>query len=280
MAIYDGEQAFPAFSANAGTLINVFRGERTFPIFDASEGTTVMVYVGEQTPTYPAGYIDGEIFGFSSPKDTEAGPISPGETDPDKKVVDFYIYTTTGLPANGALGEGAVLVPSTGDVQVNRDLAGYVNATGTFIQLSDHKYRYTFSDSEIAGAAEGSAWVRIKRTGYRTTIKRVPLRFEAPSLTTIRDAILDAARTGHITAGTIGEGVSVAVALLQGNIYIDQITNTANGQTAARLRCFHTGVATSAATANGSGEGEFATFIITTTYTSPNKIVTHRVVQQ
>jgi hypothetical protein len=34
------------------------------------------------------------------------------------------------------------------------------------------------------------------------------------------------------------------------------------------------------ATPGGTGQGEFATFLVTTTYVGPNKIVTHKVVQQ
>jgi len=102
-----------------------------------------------------------------------------------------------------------------------------------------------------------------------------------PSAVSIRDAVLDAARSGHVTLGSIGEAISLAAALLQGNFFIDNTDNSSpNGQTAARLRCFHTGAAAAAATAGGSGEGEFATFLVATTYTGPNKISTHRVVQQ
>lgn len=109
----------------------------------------------------------------------------------------------------------------------------------------------------------------------------LPLKSDIPSATSIRDAILDAARTGHITLGSVGEAIALSASLLQGNFFIDQTDNSSpNGQTAARLRCFHTGAAANAATPGGSGEGEFATFLVTTTYTGPNKIDTHRVVQQ
>jgi hypothetical protein len=93
-------------------------------------------------------------------------------------------------------------------------------------------------------------------------------------------AVLDALRSGHVVPGSIGEGIAIAAGLLQGNFFMDNITNTANGQTAARMRVFHTGAAAAAATAGGVGQGEFATFLVETAYTGPNKIQTHRVVQQ
>ena len=96
----------------------------------------------------------------------------------------------------------------------------------------------------------------------------------------IRDAILDAARSGHVTTGTIGEGIALGTSLLQGNFYMDNIVNGPDGMTSARIRCFHTGSAVAAATSGGTGEGEFATFTVTTIYVGPNKVATHRVVQQ
>lgn len=113
------------------------------------------------------------------------------------------------------------------------------------------------------------------------TTSGLPLKSDIPSAASIRDAILDAARTGHVALGSIGEAIALSASLLQGNFYIDQTDNSSpNGQTAARLRCFSSGVAAAAATSGGSGEGEFATFLVTTTYTGPGKVDTHRVVQQ
>jgi len=111
----------------------------------------------------------------------------------------------------------------------------------------------------------------------------VPANINAVSTagkTAIAAAVLDAARSGHVTLGTVGEGIALATSLLQGNFFIDEVTNGANGPTAQRLRCFLTGTATSSATSGGSGEGEFATFLVTTTYAGVNQIQTHRVVQQ
>lgn len=229
---------------------------------------------------YTEGLYDGEIFGFSSQQEDDMEPIQLGETDDDKKTVSFTIYDTNGFPASGLVGEGAVASPGVGDVQTNRDLAGYVNSTGTFAHVADGEYRYTFSNTEVAtGSGEGNIWLRAKIAGFRTVVRRIPLR-DIVTATKARDAVLNAVRSGFVGTGTVGEGIAIASSLLQGNFLMDQVTNGANGQTAARIRCFHTGAATTAATNGGSGEGEFATFLITTVYSGPSKITTHRVVQQ
>jgi len=101
-----------------------------------------------------------------------------------------------------------------------------------------------------------------------------------PTAAQIRDAILDAARAGHVIVGSVGEAIALSTSLLQGNFFIDNVTNTANGPTAQRLRCWTSAAGMAGATPGGVGQGEFATFIVTTTYSGPNKITTHRVVQQ
>ena len=94
-------------------------------------------------------------------------------------------------------------------------------------------------------------------------------------------AILDAARSGHLTPGTVGEGIALATSLLQGNFYIDNVDNSSpNGPTAQRLRCFVSAAAMAGVTYGGTGQGEFATFAVTTTYDGVNKIHDHKVVQQ
>jgi hypothetical protein len=230
---------------------------------------------------YADGYIDGELFGFSSQHEETMEPIQLGETDDDKKTVSFRLYTTIGSPASGLTGDGPVCVPAVGEVQVNRDLAGYVNSAGTFSHVADGEYRYTFLSAEVAsGGGEGNTWLRVKVAGFRTVVLRVPIRNLAPTANAVRDAVLNAVRSGFVTSGTIGEGIAIAASLLQGNYYMDAVINSTNGQTAARLRCFHTGIAVAAATDGGTGEGEFATFLVSTTYSGPNKIIDHRVVQQ
>jgi hypothetical protein len=230
---------------------------------------------------YVDGYADGELFGYSRQREDTMEPIQPGETDDDKKTISFRIYTSTGLPASGLPAEGDVVAPVGVELQTNRDLTGYVNSLGVFSHFGDGSYRYTFATSEVAAAGgEGNIWLRVKVSGFRTVVLRVPLRNVAPTANAVRDAVLNAVRSGFVGTGTIGEGIALAAALLQGNYYMDTVTNTVNGQTAARLRCFHDGIAAAAATDGGVGQGEFATFLVTTSYSGPNKIVDHRVVQQ
>jgi len=101
-----------------------------------------------------------------------------------------------------------------------------------------------------------------------------------PSASTVASAILDAARSGHITLGSVGEGIALATSLLQGNFFIDNVTPSVNGPTAQRLRCWLSASAMSGVTPGGSGQGEFATFLVTTTYSGPGAVATHKVVQQ
>jgi len=256
------------------------------PEFEATPPLTIS-YVGTvlsaQQPRfqYSDGIADGERFGFSSQREETMEPIQLGETDPDKMTIGFPLFDTDGQPASGLGGQGAVAVPAAGELQTNRDLGGYVNALGTFSHIGDGNYRYTFVASEVASAGgEGVIWLRVAVAGFRTVVWPVPIRNLPPQATAIRDAVLNAARSGFVGTGTIGEGLAIAASLLQGNYYMDNITNTDNGQTEARIRCFHTGAAANAATQGGTGEGEFATFLVTTSYTGPNKISEHRVVQQ
>lgn len=242
----------------------------------------ITVLPGDHTRfDFADGYMDGELFGFSSEREETMEPIQPGETDDDKKTISFLIYTSLGIPASGLSGEGAVCTPVGAQLQTNRDLAGYVNSAGVFAHVGDGVYRYTFANSEVALAGgEGNIWLRVKVPGFRTVTPRVPLRTAPAAATAVRDAVLNAVRSGFVTTGTIGEGIALAASLLQGNYYMDSVTNNSNGQTAARLRCFHTGAAAQAATAGGVGEGEFATFLVSTSFSGPNKIIDHRVVQQ
>lgn len=288
MAFLDGlavrfeDLPFPSSSALVTVLdgLEVTTSASTAAVVSISDLVTVINGL-EPRLTYEVGYADGELYGFSSVREQVMGPVILDETDDDKKTIAFHIYNTTGLPASGITGEGAVCSPALGELQVNRDLTGYVNAAGVFSHVGDGEYRYTFPNSEVAASGgEGNIWLRVKVSGFRTVVIRTPIRVFPITAVDIRDAILDAARTGHIATGSIGEGVAIATALLQGNFYMDNVTNAFNGQTAARMRCFHTGAAAQAATPGGTGQGEFATFLVTTTYNGPNKVTSHRVVQQ
>lgn len=102
-----------------------------------------------------------------------------------------------------------------------------------------------------------------------------------PTAASVRDAVLNALLSDHATPGTIADGVALAAGLLQGNFLMDDVDNSnPNGQTAARLRVFRSGTDVAAATPGGTSQGEFATFIVTTTYAAPGKITSHKVVRQ
>ena len=117
-------------------------------------------------------------------------------------------------------------------------------------------------------------------SSFNVTMRGPDDAVSVSNLSSIVNAILDELLSGHAVIGSVGDGIAIAAGLLQGNFFMDQTNNTdPNGQTAARLRIFRTGGAAAAATNGGSGEGEFATFLVTTTYVGVNKIATHRVVR-
>jgi hypothetical protein len=102
-----------------------------------------------------------------------------------------------------------------------------------------------------------------------------------PTADAIRDAVLNDLLANHTVVGSIADGVAVACGLLQGNFYMDNVNNAdPNGQTSARLRLWRTAAEMVGVTAGGAGEGEFATFLVATTYAGLGKIVTHQVVRQ
>jgi hypothetical protein len=117
-------------------------------------------------------------------------------------------------------------------------------------------------------------------SSFNVTMRGPDDAVSVSNLSSIVNAILDELLTGHAIVGSVGDAIAIAAGLLQGNFFMDQTNNSdPNGQTAARLRVFRTGAATALATNGGSGEGEFATFLVTTTYAGVNKIATHRVVR-
>jgi hypothetical protein len=102
-----------------------------------------------------------------------------------------------------------------------------------------------------------------------------------PTAALIRDAVLDALLSDHTVSGSVADGVAIAAGLLQGNFVMDSVDNTdPNGQTSARIRLFRTGTAAGAATSGGTGQGEFATLLVTTAYSAPGKVSIHKVVRQ
>jgi hypothetical protein len=98
------------------------------------------------------------------------------------------------------------------------------------------------------------------------------------SAETVRDAVLNALMQDHATPGSVADGIAIASGLLQGNFLMDNVNNTdSNGQTAARIRLWRSSAALASATPGGTGEGEFAMFSVSTSYSSPGKILVHRV---
>ncbi len=156
-------------------------------------------------------YTAGELFGFSSQR--EVGPmwiIAPGETDADRKTIYFRIYDSTGLPASGNVGEGAVCSPGAAEKQVNRDLAGFVNAAGTFAHVADGLYKYTFDDTEVSLAGgDGNTIFRTKVTGFRVSSVPVKIRSDA-------DTVITSVTSVSTKLGTpAGASVSADIAAVQ-----------------------------------------------------------------
>jgi hypothetical protein len=269
--------------------------------------------------------------------------MKPGETDTDKRTISFDLYNSSGLPASGLAGEGAVAAFATTELQVSYNYGtSYTTAVGTFAHGSDGNYKYTFGLTEVQSSiGEKNVWLRYKATGFRTRVIEVPLRFvdvdtvqsavvtsvqsglatgtalatvagyidtevaaikaktdnlpadpasqaaviaampaAAPTAAVVRDAILNELLSGHATEGTVGDAIAIAASMLQGNFFMDNVDNTNdNGQTAARIRLFRTATAMASVSAGGTGQGEFATFLLTTTYAGPNKITTHKAVR-
>jgi hypothetical protein len=190
-------------------------------------------------------------------------------------------------------------------VGVSVQWKGYLNTSGNTIKVYAWDWFSSAWDQigTIAGSGDTVVYTAdLALTNSYTSAGIVRIRFSNTGLTTatlatdrlllgytvlpmtatqVANAVLDDLMTSHSTGGSIGEGIAIASGMLQGNFYMDNVVNTnPNGQTSARIRLFRTGIATAAATPGGIGEGEFATFLITTTYTGPNKIAVHKVVKQ
>lgn len=165
----------------SGIVADDLESEAATPGVTAYSAPIVTTVFGEAPAAsfldgYNEGYEDGELYGFSSHHEENMQPIAPGETDPLKKTITFMVYTDAGLPASGNVGEGAVYSPLLGEIQVNKNLAGYVNAIGTFAHIADGKYRYVFHDDEVSGSTEGYVLFRLKTVGFRTLTVETPLR--------------------------------------------------------------------------------------------------------
>lgn len=195
----------------------------------------------------------------------------------DSFVVPFNTADATGLSvAADALPTAFIVVAGVGVI-------GYAPPV-THLSLGD--YYITVAATGGNGFAIGQAcalWVHATVTGISGSggLRSFNINGPTPSTSTLVNAILDEMLSGHAIIGSVADGIAIAAGLLQGNFFLDNTDNSnPNGQTQARMRIFRSSAATSAATPGGIGEGEFATFSVITTYSAPNKVLTHRVVRQ
>ena len=200
---------------------------------------------------------------------------------------DAVHFGLSSLPNAAAAASGGLPTIGTGANQFTTDGAGNVNADVVVPASLATAADVTASTATIASDITAStATIASDITASTATIasdittSQAAIIAAIPSASTVASAILDAARSGHITLGSVGEGIALATSLLQGNFFIDNVTPSVNGPTAQRLRCWLSASAMSGVTPGGSGQGEFATFLVTTTYSGPGAVATHKVVQQ
>lgn len=198
------------------------------------------------------------------------------EPDSALRSVTLFIYKDDGVtpaPMGTSFATGNRIRFSGG---------AYAAAAGTMTNVGvDGEWEYVATQAETNIDACEIIIMVPAVVGFSQANAVVELSTAAPTANQIRDVLLGAQRQDFVELGTVGEGMAIATSLLQGNFYMDNVDNSdPNGQTSARLRCFHNADDTNAATYGGSGENEFATFLVTTTYSGPNKITDHRVVQQ
>lgn len=205
--------------------------------------------------------------------------------------------TINGVASNLSTVASAVSSASSSIGAVN-SAVGSVQTTAASIgtALEEVETAATAADSSAGTLAATVSSVGTAVTSVQTEINAVSSAVSSATLTinnivndvtgiaaavsALPEEFLDAMLSDHGVSGTFGEGIAIAVGMLQGNFLMDNITNTDNGQTQARMRLFRTPEDVAAATSGGTGEGEFATFIVTTTYSEPGKVASHRVVQQ
>lgn len=210
---------------------------------------------------------------------------------PGSDVVVVYGFDILLTNAHTSAGLVRIRFANTGltsaTFATDRILLGYAvtpsSATGIANQVWDslragHQQAGTFGETLPNAAAAAVGGLPVLDTNLDVRANVVHWLGAGPN-PAVANAVLDALMVDHAAVGSVADGIAIAAGLLQGNFYMDQTVNTPNGQTAARLRVFRTGTAVAAATAGGSGEGEFASFLVTTTYAGVNKIATHRVVR-
>lgn len=176
-------------------------------------------------------------------------------------------------------GSWAPLATSfTGKLKMRAGGTTWAAATGTLTNTGyDGHWVYEATQVETNVNVNEIELRIVDATYYAQTLVEIQASLTVSSITT---AILDALLSDHAIVGSVADGIAIAASMLQGNFFMDQVGNSSNGQTAARIRCFRSGAATSAATAGGTGEGEFAIFQVVTTYVGVDQVQTHRVVRQ
>lgn len=206
-------------------------------------------------------------------------------------VIDFYYQFDISAVPNGigvtAQWEGYLnTAPNTMKVYAWNWISLAWDQLGTIMGSGDtdvYAGNFTLTNSNTSA---GLVRIRFANTGLTTATfatDRILMGYTVLPMTTtqIAASVLDALMTSHNVGGSVGESIAIAAGLLQGNFYMDNTVNTdPNGQTSARIRIFRDGPTTNLATPGGVSEGEFATFLLTTTYTGPNKIAVHKAVKQ
>ena len=202
--------------------------------------------------------------------------IYVNEANAADRTIALFLVNDAGVGFNPALAVGDVKITKFGGGATNT--VNLPTAVGTGLA---GKHTLLLDGSEVN--VVGPTFIEVVKVGvksYCDAFRIVPAAATFPTTSQIANAVLDDLLTNHATVGSIGDAIAIAAGLLQGNFYIDNTNNAdPNGMTAARIRLFRTGAATTAATAGGSGEGEFAIFTVATTYVGIQQVATHRVVR-
>lgn len=102
-----------------------------------------------------------------------------------------------------------------------------------------------------------------------------------PTVDEIADQVWDELLSGHLTANTTGLALAIAQGLSQANFVLDNTSFDAAGMmTSGRIRLFPDAATAGAATQGGSGQGEFATFLVSASGSTPGQLQLYKVVKQ
>lgn len=192
--------------------------------------------------------------------------------------IPVYLVDSSGA---GVAGITWTNPPASGEVRISQAGAASVNASGTMGVDETGKYYYEATQSEtnfdglyfiLDVTAKGSA----RRFVYA---EPMVLPISTISTSSVAAAVWDVARSGHVTSGTFGEGISniqssldIVTGLLKENSMVDNTTFTGSNMTAARIRVFANKTAAQAATIGSSNgtDGETQRYLVTATYAGSN----------